>query len=327
MKVKYSQKIKNQELFQGSEKKDDYFEGWYFKHTDQSLKYVVSFIVGISKTKSDSHAFIQVIDNIKNKSCYVRYDIDDFTYNKNPFYVKIKENYFSLNKIYVNIKSDIKIEADISYSNLTPISKNIYSPNIMGPFAYLTFMECNHAVISLKHKLSGYIKIYNKKITFDDGLGYIEKDYGSSFPEKYFWLQSNSLENKKDASIFLSIAKVPIKKKTITGIISILQIGDKQYRFATYNLTKIKRFIHKKIGKNEYYFITLKKQNYELEIILEQRNKTKLTAPKNGLMKNTVYESLNSIAKVKLVHDNKDILYETFSPCSCEIYGYDKKIN
>jgi tocopherol cyclase len=48
-------------LFQGSNKKDRYFEGWYFKQVCEQHQQTISFIPGISLRKGDQHAFIQVI--------------------------------------------------------------------------------------------------------------------------------------------------------------------------------------------------------------------------------------------------------------------------
>ena len=113
--------------------------------------------------------------NYKNKIC------------NNHLYLgnKIKNNYFSLDKIVIDIDDKITIKGIINYSNLTKINKNIYSPNIIVSFSYLTNIECNHSIISLRHKLNGQININDNTINFDNETGYIEKGYGNSFSKKY----------------------------------------------------------------------------------------------------------------------------------------------
>ena len=63
--------------FKGNRKKNNYFEGWYFKFVTKDLKLTVSFIPGISINKKDPHAFIQVIinDNENINTRYIKYDI------------------------------------------------------------------------------------------------------------------------------------------------------------------------------------------------------------------------------------------------------------
>lgn len=199
--MKYLERIYHQELYLGADIKNNYFEGWYFKHVDKNKNFSISCIVGISKS-TDDHSFIQLIDNLKNKSYYFKFDIKDFVYHNYPFYIKIKDNFFSLERIFFDIKNP-KIIINVSYHELLSINKNFYQSNIMGLFAYFNFLECYHAVISLRHILTGYVEIYDEEISLSDGLGYIEKDYGSSFPNKYIWIEGNN----NNSSVFLSIAR------------------------------------------------------------------------------------------------------------------------
>ena len=56
--------MKNPDLFQGEKiltKNKDYFEGWYFKNTNNENG--ISFIPGINVTEKEKNAFIQVITN------------------------------------------------------------------------------------------------------------------------------------------------------------------------------------------------------------------------------------------------------------------------
>lgn len=56
--------IKNPDLFQGKKylnKKNNYFEGWYFKNTNKEKG--ISFIPGININEKKKKAFIEVITN------------------------------------------------------------------------------------------------------------------------------------------------------------------------------------------------------------------------------------------------------------------------
>ena len=48
---------------------------------------------------------------------------------------------------------------------------------IMGWYYKLPFMECYHGVVSLNHDLKGSLNLNNIHYHFDDGKGYIEKDW------------------------------------------------------------------------------------------------------------------------------------------------------
>ena len=78
--------MRHPELFQGDKylkKSKNYFEGWYFKNTNNDNG--ISFIPGISIDGNDKKAFIQLITN--NSSYYVNYSIDEFEYSYKPFYI------------------------------------------------------------------------------------------------------------------------------------------------------------------------------------------------------------------------------------------------
>ena len=167
--------------------------------------------------------------------------IENFSFSHNPFYIKIGNNYFSKDSIHIDIKDDTQnliIYGDIKYSNQKNININLLNPNIMGPFSYVSFMECNHAIISMKMRTNGFININNNKIIFDNDIGYIEKDWGCSFPKSYIWCQGNDFQNK-DATFMLSIADIPFKLFRFRGLICSLMLDNKEYRFATYNHAKL----------------------------------------------------------------------------------------
>lgn len=170
--------IKNPELFQGekySKTNKSYFEGWYFKNVNEN--YGISFIPGINIDENNQKAFIQVITN--NSSYFIDYDINDFKFSNNPFYIKIKNNIFSKEYIHLDIIKqalNLKINGEIKYTNNKNIKTNSLNPNIMGPFSYIPFMECNHAILSMKNTANGKIIINDTIIKFENGNGYIEKD-------------------------------------------------------------------------------------------------------------------------------------------------------
>jgi len=307
---------KNPELFQGEKnlnKNKNYFEGWYFKHISDKLN--ISFIPGISISKQTKKAFIQIITN--NTSYNIDYDVKDFTYSHNPFYIKIGKNYFSKENIHIDINDksqNLRIYGDIKYTNIKNIKSTKRSPNIMGPFSYISLMECNHAILCMQSTINGIIKINNKTHIYKDSLGYIEKDWGTSFPKKYIWLQGNNF-NKENVSFMLSIANIPFKLIKFTGLICVLIIDEKEYRFATYNNTKI---IKHEINNNKLN-IVLQKNKYLLSITSEYKEGLKLKAPIKGQMSKDIYESISENIKVTLRENNKIIFSDTSKHCGLEI--------
>lgn len=306
--------IKNPDVFQGeknlSENKE-YFEGWYFKNTNKEKG--ISFIPGINIQENGKKAFVQIITT--DESYFINYDIDDFEYMQNPFKIRIGENTFSKDGIHINIKTEnIDIKGDLKYSNLKNINTNFINPNIMGPFSYIPFMECNHAILSMKNNANGSININDDEIKFENDMAYIEKDWGCSFPKTYIWCQGNNFQ-KTNASFMLSIADVPFKMFKFRGVICALIIEDKEYKFTTYNNAKLVECDVNDSSLN----ITLKKGDFILNLKSVYDKGHKLSAPVKGKMDKDIFESITSQITVTLKNGNNVIFSDTSKNCGLEI--------
>lgn len=308
--------IKHSEIFQGEKmlnSLNNYFEGWYFKISAACGN--ISFIPGINIENGYTNAFVQVITS--ENSYFINYSIDTFQFSHSPFNIKIGNNVFSMNSLHIDIHDSnqkIDITGDISLSNHCNLRPSTFSPYIMGPFSYLDFMECNHSVLSMKNTVAGKICINNNALAFENGIGYIEKDWGSSFPKSYVWLQGNNFKNT-NASFFLSIANIPFKFMSFRGIICGLLIDNKEYKFTTYYGCKLLKYEVTKCTTN----IVLKNRTYTIYIFAENKNEQKLSAPVNGNMKKTVFESLCSKIKIQLFKDNRIIFEYVSIDCGLEI--------
>lgn len=295
----FLRKIYNPPEFQGNLKKKNYFEGWYLKHVSADLMHSVSFIPGISLSK-DPHSFIQIINGLTGESFYIRYDLKDFTSEPGKFAVRIGESFFSDHFSEINIRSEnIIVSGNIEYLNLQPYPQTLITPGIMGWYAFVPFMECKHGVVSINHKLSGALEMNGQKMDFTGGKGYIEKDWGTSFPESWIWIQCNHF-NSEDSSFMLSVAKIPWMSKYFIGFLGFLRISDHFYRFATYNRSRI---IHLEKNGNRLEIGILNKDfNCQVNISLKQFSDLK--APRLGIMDRHMKESVDSDLEI-IIKDKK----------------------
>lgn len=269
--------------------KKSFFEGWYFKH--QYNDFSISLIPGINISKDGKkYAFIQVITN--NSSYNIKYKFEDFSISKDRLIIKIKDNIFSRDGLVLNIRENsIRIKGRLKYNNITPIKNNI-----MGPFSLIKFMECNHEVISLHHEVNGSLNINDREIKINKGIGYIEKDYGTSFPKTYLWLHCNNFKNEK-ASIMVSIADIPFLGYEFKGCIASILYKEKEYRMATYNGVRI-------IDYNKNGLI-IKRGIYKLHIDIEENNGKKLLAPNQGEMERVIYEDIACSGRFRFYKKDK----------------------
>ena len=122
---------------------------------------------------------------------------DEFKPTPKRHSLKIGKNYFSRDEISLDLPN---IKGDLKFRNLSPWSNSFLSPGIMGPYSFIPFMECYHGIVSMDHDILGSLKYNNEDISFKKGKGYMEKDWGHSFPKAYIWMQSNHF-SKPDISL------------------------------------------------------------------------------------------------------------------------------
>ena len=293
-------KLFHPDVFQGNLRKSGYFEGWYFKHVSPGLEHVLAFIPGVSLSKEDPHAFTQVIDGVSGQTWYMRYELSDFSWNGNPFTVTVGRNRFSREGCTVRVSENgLELEASLRYTDGKPFPGSLVSPGVMGPFAYIPFMECNHGVVSMHHNLEGSVSLNGSQIDFSEGSGYAEKDWGKSFPEAWIWLQCNNFAGSADTSFMLSIAKIPWLGRFFMGFLSFFYHKGKLYRFATYNGSKLQgvTFSGRKLE------LSLAGKSGRIDVSAFVRQTGELKAPDRGSMTRRIKESVDS--EVELVFSDR----------------------
>ena len=306
----------NPELYHGWGKKNKFFEGWYYKIVSKDQDYAFALIPGIAMDENGlKQAFIQILDGKKLKSNYIKFSFDEFKPNPIVHDIKIGNNRFKLNSIELNLPD---IKGKLIFRDIVPWSKSFFSPGIMGPFSFLPFMECYHGILSMNHSIYGELTINKKKINFDSGRGYIEKDWGHSFPLGYVWMQSNHFSKSK-ISFKLSVAKIPMKGFSFIGFIAGVWVNSELIEFTTYNFSNLKKC---SINKEE---VLIKMDNNKYKLIAKaiRSKSTKLAAPIQGFMDSRIEESMNSKINLVLIDKkrNKSIIDDIGSSSCIEVAG------
>jgi hypothetical protein len=289
----------NPHLYHGWGRSRRFFEGWYFKVVSRSGDRAMAFIPGISMTpEGERHSFIQVLDGKNLSSEYFRFSDLDFVANPRQFELQLEGNYFSNEKLVLNLPG---ITGALNFSKQVPWPVTWHSPGIMGPYAFVPFMECYHGILSLDHNIEGQLNLNGVDVDFTGGKGYTEKDWGRSFPSAYIWIQTNHF-SKPSSSLKISIAKIPWLGSSFVGFIAGLLVDGRLYRFTTYNRTRLDRVF---VDKDKVE-IRIENSSYSLELLILRTSATKLSSPINGFMGGHIYESMEAEIEVSLFDKKKN---------------------
>jgi hypothetical protein len=306
----------NPECYHGWGKNKKFFEGWYYKIVSENQEHKLAIIPGIAMDKKgNKQAFIQVLDGKNLEASYHKFLADDFKPTPRKHNLFIKKNRFTENSIEIDLPD---LKGKLKFKQRNPWSSSILSPNIMGPFSFVPFMECYHGILSMDHEIEGTLEYKNKKISFDNGRGYTEKDWGHSFPEGYVWMQSNHF-SKPGVSIKASIAKIPWLGSSFIGHIAGVLIDGKLIEFTTYNGTKLKKC---SISSKEVY-LEMENKKHSLYILAKREEATSLASPIAGFMDARIEESMNAQIEVKLTNKKTNIvlLEDTGFSAGLEVAG------
>lgn len=301
---------------QGRLNNPNYFEGWYYKHVHEDSQKSISFIFGFSTHQKNPHSFIQVIETDPLKTHYFSFPLESFQKEGDGY--RIEEAFFSKEKLILNLEKEaFKCKVNLDYHQSIALKASLYAPSIMGPFAYLNGMECNHGIVSMKHQITGHIMMNGIDLHFKEDSGYIEKDWGRSFPKRYIWLQGNHFKDPNDY-FMLSVAEIPFGILDFEGIIGEFNLAGKSYRIATYYGAKRTSLQ----SQDTTLSLRIQQARYRFEIDAEVKEKGSLVSPLMGEMKAIIKEGLGGTVCLKVYERNKIIFESCSKNCGIEVEGY-----
>lgn len=288
----------NPSCFQGGRRRGQYFEGWYYKLVTADGGRAMAVIPGvfIDDDGDGGQAFVQVFDGRSNETFFIPYPRTDFTARDGVFDVTIGENRFTADGVTLDTRhADCTLAGSLSFSGLSPWPRTLVSPGIMGWYSWVPFMECYHGVVSLDHRIDGALTLNGEEIDFTGGRGYIEKDWGVSFPEAWIWCQCNHFASP-GSSLTGSVAIIPWIRRPFPGFIFGLQHEGTLHRFTTYSGARLRVFA---VDDAEVHCV-LTRKGHTLEITASRAAGGTLWAPTLRGMTHEISESMASTVRVQL---------------------------
>ena len=203
------------------------------------------------------------------------------------------ESIFREDRLRLSLRDGtVDAEGELQFEAFTPLRYDI-----MGPFRYVPFLECRHSVFSMRHWVSGHLRVNGADYRFENDNGYIEGDRGSSFPRQYAWTQCFLDDG---GSLMLSVAEIPLGRVRFTGIIGALCLHGHEYRLATYLGARVM-----KCAGGE---LVIRQGDMTLTAALLEKNACELRAPENGAMTRLIRENAACRARYELVKGSQTLL-------------------
>lgn len=314
------------ERYHGDGKKPPYFEGWYCKLVDASEQQRWAFIPGIFHhlEPGKQHCFVQVLNGVDGTAHYFRYPANAFAADAEPFQVRVQQSIFDLHQISLHLASpELTVEGTVGFHGVVGWPVTWLSPGIMGPFGWLPFLQCYHGVLGLDHELVGSLTINGQQVDFSGGRGYIEKDWGRSFPSGWVWMQSNHF-GRPGISLTASIADIPFGPLAFPGFIVGLWLDGRLHRFTTYAGGKVEQLV---LREHDLTWV-LRNRSERLEIHAHRAASADLRGPDVGDMGVRVAESLTAVIDVRLtdLRGSRVLFEDTGRNAGLEVVGATERL-
>jgi hypothetical protein len=296
--IRFVRSTLNPAAYHGHGKRPPFFEGWYYKIVDASEGHRYAVIPGIflSDDPDRHHAFVQILDGGTGRVTYHRYPAGEFWAATEGLDLRIGPNRFTAAHLVLAIESPDRVMAgELRFDPVTPWPVTVTSPGIMGWYAWVPFMECYHGVVSLDHAIAGSLAVDGTVTDFSGGRGYIEKDWGRSFPAAWIWFQTNHFQ-QPGTCLTASVAIIPWIGRSFPGFIVGLWHEGQLYRFATYTRARIEWL---EISDEQVRW-AVRDHRHRLEMLATRTQGGLLHAPTTLDMGRRIAETLTAQVQVRL---------------------------
>jgi tocopherol cyclase len=244
---------------------DRFFEGWYFRVSLPEIRENFAFMYSIDDPmggKRHSGGAVQII-GIKEEYLWRTFpDVNKFWAGRNSLALthwgktnlKIKPQILENSEFEQHIKEGYQVTTTLNQGFIQNPSNNKYcrwqykttpiygwgnregnQKSTAGLFSFLPIFEPGWQILMALGLATGYIDWNGKIYQFKNAPAYSEKNWGCSFPEKWFWINCNSFNNELD----LTLTAAGGKRKVLWWSEEVGMIGihfqDKFYQFSTGN--------------------------------------------------------------------------------------------
>lgn len=315
--------VRRPAAYHGDGVRGGYFEGWYVRLVSADLVHRWALIPGVFRSSVPGgvdEAFVQVIDGSTGRTAYHRFAVDEFRASASEFRVSIGPNHFDSTGVRLDLPG---IRGCVEYADpMDGYPVTWRTPGIMGWYGYLPIMECQHAVVSFGHALTRSLSIDDVEVSFDGGRGYIEKDWGRSFPSAYIWTSSNHLRDRDadivDGSLMASSAIIPGLGRSFRGSIVALKRGDALATWASWNGSSDDELV----VDDQHVRWWMSGPHGTLRLLAERTRGGLLHAPLRTAMHRRVEESMDARVHIQHTSPDGETLFSGTGECAgLEVFG------
>lgn len=273
----------------GNFQQGNYFEGWFQKI--YSAEHNASFIIiyGYATQNSiESFGFIQLLLP-DGEPRFLYFHKNEVSCDPTRHVFKMGRQILSTEAICIQC-NDINIQLNLLGNKPIRTLKNS-----MGYTYFVPGLPCYHAVLNPSHQVSGTIQAGQHHYSLDRATGYLEKNWGNSFPKSYFWMHAVDPLNPKISMLF---SRAEIKWM---GYNFIRHVGYFNNDGSALDLRLFKDFqLRTAAAEQNQRLLRLGTKEVQLEVGIKHGKKVMFKGPANGNLSRTIPHHADAQVEVSL---------------------------
>lgn len=217
--------------YHGHQINSQYFEGWYFRLTLPEVKQTFALMYSIEDplgNQQNSGGAVQILGIDEAYLWRTFPNVEQFFADKNNLSfghwgktnLTIKPRLLTTTEFNNLIAEGYQVTATSNQGSIYDPVKNEYcrweyqikpvygwgnsqqlQQSTAGLLSYLPIFEPGWQITMAHGLATGWVEWQGKRYQFTDAPAYSEKNWGSSFPQKWFWLNCNSFNNQPDLAL------------------------------------------------------------------------------------------------------------------------------
>jgi tocopherol cyclase len=278
----------------GHLERNNYFEGWFQKIYSKELNASIVIIYGYAtQNTTDKTGFIQILLPKKTPEI-IYFNRNEISFHPKEHIVRMGENLLTTESIQIHT-NDIHMFLKLTNNQVTQTFKNS-----MGYYYFVPHLPCYHSVLNAAHQVSGEIQLKEARYVLNNENGYLEKNWGTSFPESYIWLHAVDPLDAKVSMLF-SIAEIKWLGIKFLKHVGHFCFDDKQIDLRSLNNFA---FTYQRPSKDNYQ-IQIKSSTLQIEISIALGNNILFKGPQGGKLSNDIIHFIDADIQIRLSENNK----------------------
>ena len=278
----------------GNFERNKYFEGWFQKVYSKEHNVPFILIYGYATNNSaDNFGFLQVL--LPNQTPEIIY------FPKNEVSCDIEQHIFRMGKNLLTLEliriNTHGLSIDLNLKNVNPMRT---FKNSMGYTYFIPNLPCYHSVLNTAQNVSGEIQHNGVCYTLNNAMGYLEKNWGTTFPESYFWVHAVDPNNPR-ISLLFSRAKIVWLGKTYVKHVGYLCLDGQQIELRDLNNFKVS--INNISPENR--IIHIRSASVQLDLSLEYGREVEFNGPEDGALSRLIQHRTDAKIDVLLTYENR----------------------